>query len=355
MSDGFLAVTGDLMMQSPAGFAGYETGAAFQAVSRELRRATVAIANLEVPLSRRGVAVPKTFNLRADPGIMAPIQAFGITAVTLANNHVMDYGADALADTLAACDRAGIVHCGAGENLDAAMAPAWFTISGARIALLSVACTLPIASEALPNRPGIAPLRVRFAFEIDGNLLTEQPGTMPLVQSWAEREDQERFARAIAACREQGADVVVVAIHWGSPAYWLSPYQGLLCAYQRPLAHALVDAGADVICGNHPHQLHPVEVYRGKPILYSLGNFIFEGVDQYPWMGREAIIARLTFRGQPDCELIPLLLDDRGFPQIAGGEAAEAVIEKVRGLSRAFGTTIEIRDGVGVVALALTP
>jgi poly-gamma-glutamate capsule biosynthesis protein CapA/YwtB (metallophosphatase superfamily) len=352
VSDGSIAITGDLMVRTPGIATRYEHDAGFQAVLQELRRAEVAVANLEIPLSCRGYAVPKTYTLRADPAVMADIETLGLSAVTLANNHIMDYGPEALADTIAACQHAGLAHCGAGENLGAALAPLWLTIDGKRIAVLNVACTLPVESEALPDKPGVAPLRVRFAFEIDANLLTEQPGTMPKVGSWAVEEDQARVEGMIATCREQGAAAVVVVSHWGSPAYWLSPYQGLLCAYQRPLAHALIEAGADAICGHHPHQLHPVEVYRGKPILYSLGNFIFEGASEFPFMEPEAVIARLSFGEQPRCELIPLLLDEEGFPRLATDDAAERVIEKVRELSRPYGTEIVMNDGVAAVALA---
>jgi poly-gamma-glutamate synthesis protein (capsule biosynthesis protein) len=351
MSEASIALAGDLVVHTPGITSRYATEAGFQAVRRELQRSTVTVANLEIPLSSRGSAVPKTFNLRADPAVMQDIQALGFDAVTLANNHMMDYGPDALADTLAVCDRAGIVHCGAGDDLYAALAPIWFDVAGARIALLNVACTVPIGADALPGRPGIAPLRVRFAFDIDMSLLAEQPGTMPTVLSWAVPEDQERVAQAIVTCRAEGAAAVIVAIHWGSPAYWLSPYQGLLCAYQQPLAHALVDAGADAVVGHHPHQLHPVEVYRGKPILYSLGNFIFEGAAEFSFMEPEAVIARLTFGEPRSCELVPLLLDEQGFPRVCHGEEAVHIIEKVRQLSLPFGTEMVERDGVALVAL----
>lgn len=351
MSDGGLAITGDLMLTTPGLTARHADDAGFQAVIQALRRAEVAVANLEIPLSCRGQAAPKTYCLRADPAVMGDIAAFDLGAVTLANNHIMDYGPDALADTIAACQRAGIATCGAGEDFAAALVPLWLTIAGQRVALLNVACTLPPGAEALPERPGIAPLRVRFAFEIDTNLLTEQPGTMPQVNSWAVAEDQERVARLIAECRQQGAAAVVVVIHWGSPAWWLSPYQGLLCAYQRPLAHALIDAGADAIVGHHPHQLHPIEVYQGKPILYSVGNFLFEGVSAFPFMEPEAVIARLRFGKTPACELVPLVLDEDGVPGLAAGEDAERVIGKVRELSQLFGTEIVEQDGIAEVKL----
>ena len=346
-----IAIAGDLMIRTPGLVGRFEGDPGFAAMYRELRRSEVVVANLELPLSRRGVAVPKTINLRADPTVIDDVRALGVDAVSLANNHMMDFGAPAMLDTLAACDGAGLLRCGAGADLDAALTPAWLEASGSRIALLSVSCTLPIESDAGEGRPGIAPLRVRFAFEADLNLLAEQPGTMPRVHSWAVETDRDRFCTVIGECRSRGAGAVVVAIHWGVPSYWLSPYQGLLAEYQQPLARALIDAGADAICGHHAHQLHPVEVYRSKPIFYSLGNFVFEQPGQYGFMDPDSLVARLTFGDRPGCELVPLRLTDEGVPRLAVGIDGHAVLGKVRELSAPFGTEISIHDGVGTVVL----
>lgn len=347
-----LAVVGDLMVQTPGTVRRAVAADGVDATRRALRQSAAVVANLEVPLSERGRPAPKIVNLRAHPAVVDDVRALGIDAVTLANNHLMDYGPEAMLDTVAACERAGISPCGAGIDLDAATAPAWLNVGGHRIAVLSVACTLPVESEAGPGRPGIAPLCVRFAFEADVNLLAEQPGTMPRVHSWADPVDRERACATIAWCRAQGADAVIVAIHWGVPSYWMSPYLGLLADYQAPLAHALIDAGADAVCGHHPHQLHPIEVYRGRPILYSLGNFLFEGPVPFPCMEPESVIARLTFGDRPSCELVPLMLDGLGLPHLATGCEADAVLGKVQVLSRPFGTEIEVGDGVASVSLA---
>jgi poly-gamma-glutamate synthesis protein (capsule biosynthesis protein) len=346
-----IAVAGDVMIRTPGLMGRYEADTGFVALRRELQRSDLVVANLEVPLSRRGRAVPKTVNLRADPDVIGDVLALGVDAVTLANNHMMDFGPEAMLDTLAACDQARLARCGAGADLEAALAPAWLEVDGGRVALLSVSCTLPIESEAGEDRPGIAPLRVRFAFEANVNLLAEQPGTMPWVHSWTVDDDCRRVGDAIVACRAQGADAVVVAVHWGVPSYWLSPYQGLLAEYQRPLAHALIDAGADAICGHHAHQLHPIEVYTGKPILYSLGNFVFEQPSQFRFMDSDSVIIRLTFGDSMTCELVPLRLNEEGVPLLADGTDASAVLEKVRELSRPFGTEITIEDGVAIVDL----
>lgn len=312
---------------------------AFAAAVAEMRSADLVVANLEMPLSNRGYRVPKHSNLRSDPAIIDDVKGMGVHAVTLANNHMMDYGHPALFDTLEACERAGIMHCGAGADLDAASQPAWLTHDGARIALLSVASTLPVESDAGPGKPGIAPIRVGFSFEVDANLLVEQPGTMPIVRSWVDPTDQERVCEQIAALKKE-ADAVIVGIHWGVPSYWLSPYQGLLAEYQQPLGHALIDAGADVVCGHHSHSLHPIEIYQNKPIFYSLGNFIFE--QPRGFMEPESVIARVTFGPEPSVELVPLILDEAGFPQLVSGADAERVFALLNRLSQPFGTQLEI-------------
>lgn len=339
-----VGLVGDVMIRTPFARQPRAAHPAFAAAVAELRRSDVVVANLEMPLSTGGYRVPKHSNLRSEPAIADDVRAMGVDAVTLANNHLLDYGPPAMFDTLAACDRAGLLRCGAGADLDEADRPAWLVHGGRRVALLSVACTLPVESDAGPGKPGIAPLRVGFSFEIDANLLVEQPGTMPVVRSWAVAADRDRVCERIAALKG-AADAVIVGIHWGVPAYWLSPYQGLLAEYQQPLGRALIDAGADLVCGHHSHTLHPIEIYRGKPILYSLGNFLFETPRAF--MEPESIIVRASFGPgpEPGIEIVPLLLDEAGLPHLATGETADRVLDLLARLSRPFGTELETGDG----------
>jgi poly-gamma-glutamate synthesis protein (capsule biosynthesis protein) len=311
---------------------------AFDAALTALAANEVVIANLEMPLSTRGYRVQKHSNLRSAPEIIDDIVAMDIDAVSLANNHMMDYGPDALFDTIAVCEGVALPTCGAGKDLDAAMAPVILDSANGDIGLISVASTLPVESDAGIDKPGIAPVRVGFSFEIDSNLLVEQPGTMPIVRSWTNVDDQARLCQAIRELKQQVA-IVIVAIHWGVPPYWLSPHQGLLAEYQQPLGHALIDAGADVICGHHAHVLHPIEIYKGRPIFYSLGNFIF----QHPrgFMEPESIIASITPGKEMDIQLTPVWVDDDGFPLLAAGDRAQAVVSKLEDISRPFGTQFE--------------
>lgn len=341
-----LALLGDVMLATTKAETFASESPGFAATIDRVRSNDAIIANLEMPLSERGYKVPKTSNLRSHPGVIRGVTGMGIHAVSLANNHMMDYGPDALADTIETVAAAGLAHAGAGPDLDTALRPATLTVGERTIGMLSFACTLPMESDAGAGKPGIAPIRVNFSFEIDANLLVEQPGTMPTVRSWADPRDR---AAAEACIRALGAevDIVVVMIHWGVPSYWLSPYQGLLATYQRDLGRALIDAGADVVCGHHSHSLHPVEIYRGKPIFYSLGNFLFEGARAF--MEPESVIAELDLDAGT-WTLVPLLLDDDGFPARVDGAKASAVLTKLQSLSRPFGDPVRISAGLGTLA-----
>ncbi len=338
-----IALVGDLMLRDRLSLARREDDPGFDAALAALRESDVVVANLEMPLSTRGSKMLKHSNLRSDPAVIDDVAAMGVHAVSLANNHMMDYGVEGLLDTLAACDRAGIRRCGAGANLTEAMRPAWLEAGGKRIALLSVSSTLPLGSEAYDAMPGIAPIRVHFSLEIDTNLINEQPGTMPIVHSWARPEDQEMVCNAVRDLAAE-ADLVIVAIHWGVPSWWLSPYQGLLATYQQPLGRALVDAGAGVVFGHHSHSLHGIEVYNGAPIFYSAGNFLFERPRGF--MEPESLIARLELSASSELRvgIVPLMVDERGLPELATGETAGAVLSKLTMLSEPFGTRFEIAD-----------
>lgn len=346
-----IAMVGDLMLRDRLARVRRSDDPGFAAAIAALGASDIVIANLEMPLSTRGSKMLKHSNLRSDPAVIDDVAAMGIDAVSLANNHMMDYGAEALIDTLAACDRAGIARCGAGANLTDAMQPAWLEAGGRRIALLSVASTLPLGSEAYDAMPGIAPLRVQFSLEIDTNLINEQPGTMPTVHSWARPEDQEMVCNAVRDLARE-ADLVIVAIHWGVPSWWLSPYQGLLATYQQPLGHALIDAGAGVIFGHHSHSLHGIEVYNGAPIFYSAGNFLFERPRGF--MEPESLIARIELSASNELriEIVPLMVDERGLPELATGTTAETVLRKLSALSEPFGTRFETGDDVASLTLA---
>jgi poly-gamma-glutamate synthesis protein (capsule biosynthesis protein) len=222
-------------------------------------RAAVAIGHLEVPHTRRAsslqgdIAAPG-----ADPDNVPALRRAGFRAVTLAGNHIADCGAEGIADTVAALDAAGIAHCGAGADLDAARRPCFIEAGGMSLAVLSYNCVGPEEAWATPTRAGCAWLRVATA---DGSRITPRA---PL--STPDEASLAQLRADIHAARQQ-AQLVVVALHKGvvhTPA--------TLAPYERPLAHAAIDAGADVVVGHHAHILRGIEIYAGKPVFHGLGN-----------------------------------------------------------------------------------
>jgi len=318
-----------------------ESDAGFAAMVEELKASDLVIANLETPLSRRGNPVPKFRNLRSDPEVIRDVKALGVHAVTLANNHMMDYGPEALTDTLTTCDEAGVARCGAGLDLEEALRPLTFDVRGCRIGLLNLATTVPMGFDAGPGRPGLAPLRVDFALEIDTDFMVESPGAMPIVRTWVRSGEQDAICRRVRDLKAE-VDLAIVSIHWGVPDFWLSPAQGVLAQYQQPLARAMIEAGADVIYGHHSHTLHPIEVHRAKPIFYSPGNFFFEFDSPRPYMERRSFIVKARVDDGLAIELLPLTHDDRGVPSQAFGAEAKAVLGRLGDLSAPFGTRLAI-------------
>ena len=199
--------------------------------------------NEEFPFSSRGTqAADKQYTFRLAPEKVSIFKEIGIDAVTLANNHALDYGTEALLDTCDVLDGAGILHTGAGKDLDAAKQPVVFEKNGQRVALIGATRVIPQADwAATKGHPGML-----SSYEVSVEPLLSQ----------------------IADCHAAGEKVVVL-IHWGIERDE-TPQE-----YQRALAKRYIDAGADLVIGSHPHVLQGIEYYKGKPILYSMGNFIF--------------------------------------------------------------------------------
>lgn len=301
------------------------------------------VANVDTVLSDQGAPVPKWANLRGPREIAHDLRAMGVDVVAMANNHTMDFRAAGMLDTCRSYDEVGILYAGAGDSLAAATAPVVTEVGGGRVAVLSIACTLPPESAAGPNWPGIAPVRVRYAFGVDETLLAEQPGTAPNVMTWLDEHDLARLRRDLTAARAI-ADVVLVVVHWGVPAPWRLPSQPTLQEYQRSLGHVLIDVGADAVLGNHAHELHGIEFYRGRPIAYCLSNFWIDTIATYPWMGRESIALGLTLSrtSVPTVSILPLLLDDDGVPC---PDPQNRAVEILNEHSKEFGVMVDAVGG----------
>lgn len=341
-----IALVGDLFLQQPL-----PDTPALAEVADALRAADIAFGNLEAPVSLRGAASEKWINMRMSPDLLDELKRLGFSMLTLANNHLFDYGETAFFDTLRYLDECDLRYVGAGADLDAAWRAQIIDLAGTRVALLGAASTLGPGSAATQDRPGVAPIHIAESYHIDPAASLEQPGSAPYVHTRAWAADLQRACQAVADARAS-ADCVIVAMHWGVPPTWRSRFQDGLADYQSEVGHALVEAGADLIVGAHPHSLQEVEVWRGKPIFYSLGNFVFHhnrGAPETPvsrhspyslninrrdriWSETVILLAEIT-ADAVNCKLLPVLLDDDGNPQLLQGDEAQAVMERLAVLS----------------------
>jgi poly-gamma-glutamate synthesis protein (capsule biosynthesis protein) len=258
--------------------------------------ADVAIANFENPAPNRVRWHTKGTVFSADPGIINGLVDAGIDYVSIANNHIGDAGDQGILQTIANLKKRGLAYSGAGKDLAAARKPAILEANGTKVAIL--------AYDAIA--------KAYFAGE-------DEPGSSQL--------SLRRATTDIKRARQAGADVVIVFPHWGTE-YRASPF-----TTQQALARDILDAGADMIIGNHAHYAAAVEIHDGKPIWYALGNFVFDQTWSEPTM--EGITLELTFDG---AELVqirmrphiildkaqPNFLDPAGDGRIVMGQVFDA-------------------------------
>ena len=336
-----------------------------------LRGVDLAMANLEVPLTDGATTAEKAITLRASPGIAASLAEAGIKLVTVANNHALDCGERGLLDTLEAVRGAGVEVVGGGKSLEEAFEPAVVSVGGLKIAVIGAASTLPPGFAAGRNRPGIAPVRVRTRFYLDSITLEEQPGMSPWVETETVAEDVERICAEVSYARER-ADIVVVQMHWGVPNGWSTEFQGPLADYQRPLAHALIDAGADLVVGHHPHVVHGVERYGRGVVAYSLGNFLFHSMgddedlrltSSYPpyklsslstGIALRSMVLEAHFESGRLHEILfkPVMMNERGDPEFSEDAGAKSALEVLAAQSEELGTSLELSKNEARVRFA---
>jgi poly-gamma-glutamate synthesis protein (capsule biosynthesis protein) len=205
--------------------------------------------------------------MRSHPETAAAIKAAGFDVISFASNHCMDWGTDGLLDTIAALQASGLQSIGAGANIAAARTPAYFEKNGTRIGILAYSSILPQNYWATDTQAGCAPMR---AWTLQEQIEHDQPGTPSRTHSFAHREDLAALVADVNRVKED-ADVVVLSMHWGIHFVPI-----VIAHYQREIAHAAIDAGVDIVIGHHPHLLKGVEIYKGKPVFYSLGNFAID-------------------------------------------------------------------------------
>lgn len=280
-----------------------------------LGAADLAVANLETSVTTRGTPETKQYTFRSHPDTLAGLVRGGVDLVTLANNHSLDYGAVGLLDTLDHLDAAGVRRVGAGRTLAEAMRPAVFDLNGVRVGVLGLAQVYPSGSwTATDTRPGIAPVH------------------------------NQALVRAVIAALAADVDFVVVTVHWGEEK------RDAPTDVQRRYGRLFIDAGAHLVVGHHPHVLQGIELYQGRPIVYSLGNFVFPFT--VPETQRSAVLQATVVKEGGAARLVELglipIFTGAGQPAPASPELSEVILGRLRRLSADLGT--EIRpDGLVVL------
>ncbi len=219
----------------------------------------------------------------------------GFDVMSLANNHTLDVGYGAMLETRSRLRAGGVQTCGAGSCLDEAREPATVEAGGLRVAFLAYASVFPVGYEARLTMPGLAPVRAHTIWR-DPYPSINVPGKLPLVSTMPDEGDLARLAEDIERARTR-ADLVVTSFHWGD---YSRPFH--LTDHETRTARYAIDSGADLVVGHHHHALRGFEWYRGKPIMYGLGHFVFDL--RLPWSGEFE---------QDLSEIVPARPQDRSY------------------------------------------
>lgn len=327
-----------------------------------LEKADFRFMQCERTYSHRGtfphwVTIPKGEWSRLDPEYATVFRTAKADVISVASNHAMDWGYEPLEDTIELFRSWGAQVIGAGPNQTEAHRPAIIEKDGIKVAILAYCSVLRDGQTSIGDHPGIAGIRANTWYEP----VDFQPGCPPLIHSQALEEDVAALREDIAAAKKL-AQTVIVSLHWG-----LRYIPKVLAEYQTPLAHAAIDAGADLIIGHHPHQIKAVEVYKGKVCFYSVGNFLTTGghsskshsewnlfwyeVDEtsnfkFPPECREMVLPKITFTkdGVQSVKMLPGFINKKAQPEIltAGTERFDAVYDKLEWVSSEFPHTFSV-------------
>ncbi|MGX5845048.1 CapA family protein [Mesorhizobium sp. ArgA1] len=427
VKDGFTMVAvGDLIVSRPLTKGSHE---GFDRIVEMLRGGDVTLGNMETSIfdSRSFKGSPQAEFGGAYhaslPSLAADLKAMGFNIVSFANNHTFDWGVEGMRATCDALDENDIVHAGAGENLSQASAARFLETSRGRVALVSCATTFTPQSRAAdaaadaPGRPGVNALRLTRNVIVTPEMLedlkcirdalpdyklpqkdptkaiiaeiTFRAGSKPGFSYEPNPKDLANIFRSVRRGK-QYSDFCVLANHGHEPGNWSQEPAD----YEQAFARAAIDIGADAYVAHGPHQLRGIEIYRGRPIFYSLANFIIDdlrtpmGIDMFETYGKdprvdtdaevtvsemahgydtapgfsdpifyESVITASRFEGNrlAELRLFPVELRHssrlarRGVPMLASSAQARAILQRLQRFSEPFGTDIVIQGDVGLV------
>jgi poly-gamma-glutamate synthesis protein (capsule biosynthesis protein) len=277
----------------------------------------LAFCNVESSISSRGTRVRGQWRFRGDAAFVPMLSDAGFNLASVANNHTLDYGREAFSDTMEALLQGGLTPIGGGKTQAEAIAPVYIVKDGLTLAF--------IGNENVP---------------LDG--FTDQPEHAKLP---GPAQATIETIEAVVRKAKRKADVVVVSQHWGIE------YEDQPRPYQIEWAHRIIDAGASLLIGHHPHVLQPLESYHGGTIIYSLGNFVFD--QKHPRQTQTVIFeCEIQKEGVLAPRLLPVRIDDNFRPQPAAPEDAAQILAWMEAISQPFGTHWALSGTTAAFALA---
>jgi poly-gamma-glutamate capsule biosynthesis protein CapA/YwtB (metallophosphatase superfamily) len=310
----------------------------FDLVRSELSGAGLVFGQLETVLTAGGTRLPQARHaVRGSPKVAQALKRANFGVISLASNHCMDWGSEALLETIEHLQAQQLSVAGAGANIAQARQPVVRALGRSRVAILAYCSILPMNYWADERRPGCTPMRAWTHYE---QIEHDQPGTPCRVHTFANHEDLAALEQDVRQARTQ-ADVVIVSIHWG-----IHFVPAVIADYQREVGHAAIDAGADLILGHHAHILKGIEIYRARPIFYSLCNFAtdlrmdqahahsksfreiqtlnpnwipnFDSLYNFPEDSRKTIMVRaqVSASGLEQISVLPCYINDQAQPRL---------------------------------------
>lgn len=282
----------------------------FEQAAGFIKHKDLSFCNLEGPVSLTGTRKNGGFAFRGLPENLDILKKCGFDFVSVANNHMLDYGSGSLTDTFSYLKEAGISYAGAGATREEAHSYVIKEVNG---------------------------IKVAFIAELDMPFVVDEVPLSAELPQMSHKRGIDDLVLEVKKARE-AADLVMVSFHWGYE-YTHKPQW-----YQKKYAKACIDAGADIILGHHPHVMQGIEVYKGKLILYSMGNLVF---DQFRKMTSRTFLfsCDLKKNGKIKNAFITPVLIKQNRPTFARGDAAKEIRELMKNISKKFGTKFEERDG----------
>ena len=231
------------------------------------------IVNLETPIvvDSRLKPMNKYSALKTGIEIIDFLKKIGVKAASLANNHIMDYGNDAAKFTKEALSKEKIKSYGYGNTINEAFEPCILEVDGKKVGIIGFTTTFVPEALGKEDKPGVAGIRIITRVEIDPREILEEPAAPYIVRGEVLKNDLAFLDENLKTVRNR-CDYLILQPHWG---VGLAPYNKIVLDYVKDLARHSIDSGVELIVGGHPHTFQPIEVHKGKTILYSLGNFIF--------------------------------------------------------------------------------